>query len=338
LAIYSDKFREAVWRLIHVWGNFHVNQVFRADLPGLLHSSAHWMAAILLGGLGKYSPSALLDRAPLVKLLDHYLPFEKIDDSIEKGLLHALSITASSYTSGYSIAFFQGKEELESWHRTRRMGVRDRINVSHLMASSAIPVVFKPEKIGHQYFGDGSIRQTAPLSPALHLGADRIMVIGVKHNAMSEEKPIALTQPTLGQVSGHVLDSIFLDNVDMDVERLARMNKMFSQIPDKHLPEDELGIRQIDILSISPSQDLYKIAEKHANLMPRTMRIFLRGLGVSRNRGSNLLSYLLFEKAYCRELIALGYGDALERRHEIADFFNLQHGEHHLGNSTKHDA
>lgn len=166
------------------------------------------------------------------------------------------------------------------------------------------------------------MRQTAPLSPALHLGADRIFVIGVRHNGDDDVEWNADPTLSLGQLAGHALDSIFMDNIDMDVERMLRINRTFSQIPDRHLPDDSATLRQVSILTISPSKDLYKIACKHAHLMPRSVRFFLRGLGVKKKQGSNLLSYLLFEKEYCRELIALGYGDALERREEILDFFN----------------
>ncbi|MDH5229986.1 MAG: patatin-like phospholipase family protein [Gammaproteobacteria bacterium] len=338
LAIYADKYREAVWRLVHVWGNFHVDQVFRANFFGLTSSSAHWLAALMLGGLGKYNPVALLDRAPLLKLLEHNLPFQNIQKNIDNNLIHALSITASSFTTGQSTAFYQGHESIDPWQRARRAGIRTELNVKHLMASSAIPFVFAAEKVEDEFFGDGSMRQTAPISPALHLGADKIVVIGVKH---SSEAPVLKnpgTNPSLGQLAGHVLDSIFLDNIDMDVERLQRINKTFSRIPNKHIPTDSASLRQVELLHIAPSQDLYKIAQKHAELMPRSVRFFLHGIGVSKDRGSNLLSYLLFEKAYCRELMNLGYGDAMERRQEIIQFFNLGYGEHLPLVSIPHEA
>jgi NTE family protein len=324
LGIYASQFREAVWRLVHVWANFHVHQVFRSDMTGLSMSAAHWVAALGLGGLGKYSPVSLLDRRPLERLLGHYLPFEQIQQSIDDKHLRALCITASSYSSGESVSFFQGDESVDTWQRSRRIGVRDNIGLQHLMGSSAIPFVFGAERIGDEFFGDGSMRQTNPLSPALHLGADKLVVIGVRHD--DEDVPVQTmthTNPSLGQVAGHVLDSIFLDNIDVDVERLMRNNRAFEQIPDKHLPEDSVSMRPVDVLYISPSQDLFRIAEKHAKLMPRSVRLFLRALGVNDERGSNLLSYLLFEKAYCRDLISLGYSDTLARHEEVRHFFSL---------------
>lgn len=324
LAIYSKQFREAVWRLLHVWGNFEVNQVFRTDYAGFTKNSLHWFAAMAMGGMGKYNPSSLLDREPLRKLLLHYFDFNKISEAIKKGRIDALCITASSYTSGYTTAFYQSRVPVEPWFRTRRMGIPSHIGINHLMASSAIPYVFSSERIGDEYYGDGTMRQTAPLSPAIHLGADRILVIGVKHED-EDKAPVALgSAPSLGQIAGHVLDSIFLDNMDLDVERLSRINKTLSQIPDRHIPEDSVQLRKLDILGVGPSEDLYKIAQKHAHRMPRSMRIFLRGLGVGSDRGSNLVSYLLFERHYCRELIDLGYGDTLDNKEKIQEFFQIE--------------
>ncbi|MDX1810386.1 MAG: patatin-like phospholipase family protein [Gammaproteobacteria bacterium] len=321
MAIYSSQFREAVWRLVHVWGNFHVDQVFRADLKGLSSSAMHWIAAITLGGLGKYNPVSLLDREPLEKLLGHYMPFEKIQDSIDKGYLESICITASSYTSGHSVSFFQGHEKLEEWQRMNRVGIRSTIGIKHLMASSAIPFVFAAERLGNDFYGDGSMRQNMPTSPALHLGADKLFIVGNKHEERDEHLiKNVIKNPSLGQVAGHVLDSIFLDNVSMDVERLRRINKNLEQIPDKHLPEKSTTFKKVEILYISPSKDLFSIAQKHYNLMPKSVRLFLRGLGTSKKRSSNLISYLLFEKEYCRELITLGYADTIERKAEVLKF------------------
>jgi len=324
VAIYASQFREAIWRLVHVWGNFHVHQVFRSDFKGLSSSAMHWVAALTLGGLGKYNPVSLLDRAPLEELLSHYLPFEKIQDSLDNGYLDSLCISASSYSDGNSVSFFQANEEVEAWERMNRIGVKANIGLEHLMASSAIPFVFSAERIGGDFYGDGTMRQNMPTSPALHLGADKLFIIGNKHDALDTQlKKRVIKNPSLGQVAGHVLDSIFLDNVSMDVERIQRINKNLDQIPNKHLPENSTTFRKVEIIYISPSKDMYSIAQKHYNLMPKSVRLFLRGLGTSKERSSNLISYLLFEKEYCRELITLGYGDTLARKDEVLNFMEI---------------
>ena len=320
LAIYAPQFREAVWRLVHVWGNFHVDQVFKADFSGLSGSMVRWLSANLMSKNSK-EPAALLDRTPLSGLLNHYLPFDQIQNSIDTQNLHGLSITASNYSTGNSVAFYQGHESIEPWVRANRIGVPTQITQEHLMASSAIPLIFAPHKLGDDYYGDGSMRQNAPTSPALHMGADKLFVIGVKHEApFSSLTKRSASYPTLGQIGGHVLDSIFLDNVSMDLERLERVNKTFSQIPDRHIPDDSATMRKVELLFITPSTDLYGIAERHADLMPRSVRLFMKGVGAS----TNLISYLLFEKAYCRELIALGYSDTMERKEEVLQFMEIE--------------
>ena len=322
LAVYAHHFREAVWRLTHVWHNFRVHEVFRADTWGLVRAGLHWFATLALGGLGKYSPSALLDRQPLNHLLSRYLEFDRIQHCIDNGLLQAISVSASSYTTGHAIAFFQGAPGLEPWSRMRRMGVATKLNMSHLMASSAIPFVFAPEKVGNEYFGDGSMRQTAPISPALHLGAERLLVVGVKNETNTSDADAINGSPSLAQVAGHVLNSIFLDNVDADLERLCRINRTLSALPPELRKASNL--RVIDVLTISPSRDLDVMAAKHARLMPAPIRFLMRGLGVSSHSGSSLLSYVLFERAYCRELINLGYQDAMKKRQQILEFFDDQ--------------
>jgi len=325
LAIYSAQFREAVWRMFHVWGNFHVEQVFKSNFSGLSYSAARWLYALLRGGSSKNTPMSFLDREPLTHLLNHYLPFENIQKSIDDGYLHSLCITASNFVNGHSVAFYQGVDSIEPWERANRVGIATQIKLDHLMASSAIPFVFAPQKIDGDYYGDGTMRQNAPTSPALHLGADKLFVIGVKHEASENSPHRKMTSyPSVGEIAGHVLDSIFLDNVSTDLERLERINKTFSQIPDRHIPDDSATMRKVDLLFISPSKDLYTIAEKHYHYMPSSVRLFMRGLGTSRNKGSNLISYLLFEKAFCRELIALGYSDTLERREEILPFLEIK--------------
>jgi len=325
LAIYSAQFREAVWRMVHVWGNFHVGQVFKSDFSGLSCSALRWMFSLLRGGSNKNTPVSLLNREPLTHLLNHYLPFNDIQKSIDDGYLHSLCITASNFVNGHSVAFYQGIESIEPWVRANRVGIPTQIGIDHLMASSAIPFLFAPQEIGGDYYGDGTMRQNAPTSPALHLGADKLFVIGVKHEDSDDFKKRKMTgYPSLGQIAGHVLDSIFLDNVSTDLERLEKINKTFRQIPDRHIPDDSATIRKVDILSIAPSKDLYTVAAKHYHYMPSSVRLFMRGLGTSNQNGSNLISYLLFEKAYCRELIALGYSDTLERREEIIPFLNIE--------------
>jgi len=324
LAIYATRFHEGVRRLVHVWQNFHVDQVFRADAPGVLANGLRWFAAMMAAGLGRRNPHALLDRAPLRRLLYRTMPLARIQEAINAGALHALSITASGYGSGQSVSFFQGAPSLATWKRARRVGSAANITLDHLMASSAIPFVFAAVKINREYFGDGSMRQMAPISSALHLGADRVLVVGVRQEAASTAVRVEADEyPSIAQIAGHVLNSIFLDSLEADLERLQRINKTIRLIPAHHLRESGVTLRGVDVLVISPSEDLEKIAARHAHHLPRSIRFLLRGLGAFNRNGSNLISYLLFEKPYCRELINLGYQDAMHRREEILRFLDV---------------
>ncbi|MBI5783263.1 MAG: patatin-like phospholipase family protein, partial [Gammaproteobacteria bacterium] len=312
LAIYATRFQEGVRRLAYVWRNFNVHQVFRADAPGVLANGARWMAAMILGGLGRHNPRALLDRAPLRRLLQQTMPCARIQGSIDAGALYALSVTASGYGTGQSVTFFQGVSSLAAWRRSRRVGSAANITIDHLMASSAIPFIFSAVKINREYFGDGSMRQIAPISPALHLGAERVLVVGVRHESLVTSVRADVDEyPSLAQIAGHVLNSIFLDSLEADLERLQRINKTISLISTDQLREGGVTLRSVDVLVIAPSADLEKIAARHAHHLPRTIRFLLRGLGAFNRHGSNLVSYLLFEKPFCRELIDLGYKDAM---------------------------
>ena len=324
LAIYSSQFREAIWRLIHVWGNFHMSQVFHSDFTGLSKSALSWAVSMARSSSRHKKAKGLLNRSPLYELLEYYLPFDNIQHSLERNHLHALCINASNYSTGNSVSFYQGQDNIEPWVRANRIGLPAKINVNHLMASSAIPLLFAPVTLDGDYYGDGTMRQNAPTSPALHLGADKLFIIGVKHeDPFSALQKRMVTSPSLGEIAGHVLDSIFLDNVSMDLERLERINKTLSQIPNRHHPDDSVSMRKVDMLFISPSQDLSAMTQKHYDLIPNTVKLFMRGVGASKEHGANLISYLLFEKAFCRELISLGYNDTMERKQEVIDFMDL---------------
>jgi NTE family protein len=280
-----------------------------------------WMAGFLFGAFMKRRRNSLLDNRPLEALLTRYLDFSRIQANIDKGALDAVSITCSGYTSGQSCSFFQGTENLEGWRRSMRIGIKTQLTVQHLMASSAIPFVFPPYHVNREFFGDGSMRQIAPVSPALHLGADRVVVVGTAR--IRNESPERLRGdnfPTLAQVAGHVMNSIFLDSLSVDIERLERINRTVSCSSPEALKKMGLSLHHVDVLVLTPSEPLDQLAIKHMADLPWTIRFMLRSVGAMRRGGANLASYLLFQRGYCQELIELGYNDTIKRREEVEAF------------------
>ncbi|MBM3359663.1 MAG: patatin-like phospholipase family protein [Betaproteobacteria bacterium] len=324
LAINAGNFRTAVRRLMTVWKNFRVHHVYRADPWGAFSNSANWIFTVLTGGAFSRRPVSLLDNTPLVALLRHYLDFSTIQRAIEAGHLTAFSVTCSGYTSGQSVTFYQGSVDMQPWQRARRVGVPMPITLEHLLASSALPFIFPPVHINREYFGDGSMRQIAPVSPALHLGADRLLVIGVGRQLTVTQRYKTEDHPSLAQIAGHALNSIFLDSLEVDLERLQRVNRTIEMIPPEVLESHNYPLRRVEFRVISPSEELELIAEKHMDELPRTIRALLATVGATQRSGSNLLSYLLFEKSYCRDLIRLGYEDTMQRKEDLMVF--LGHG------------
>ena len=323
LAVNAQQFRKGVQYLDNIWGNFKVQDIYRSDPVGVLVNSIRWFAGLLLSTMGSnvLSQVSLLDNTPLGKMLEQLLPCEKIQESIDAGLLHALNITASGYGSGQSVNFFQSVDSAQPWQRARRHGIATKIEVKHLMASSAIPFIFPAVRINREYFGDGSMRQIAPISPALHLGAERILVIGTGQHA--EAKPSRQQMedyPSLARIAGHALDSIFLDSLEVDIERLQRINNTVSLVPED--VRTRMSLHEIEVLVITPSEPIEKIAGRYAARLPWPIRFLLRGVGAMRRSGANLVSYLLFDKEFCRALIDLGYQDALKKKKEILAFLN----------------
>jgi NTE family protein len=323
LAIYSANFHTAVHGLASVWENFSAHQVFRTDPLGVTLTGARWLAAMMFGGLGRYNPHSLLDRTPLYELLQARLAFERIQTAIDEGHLHSLGITCSGYTTGHSVTFYQGSPLISPWRRARRIGHPAKISLNHILASSAIPLIFSAIRINNEYFGDGSMRQIAPISPALHMGADRLFIVGARHQPFDPNRIKGEDYPSMAQIAGHVLNSIFLDSLEADLERLARVNKTVSLIPSHHLTEGNITLRHVEALVVAPSRELDDIAAKHAKRLPRTIRFLLRRTGAMNSTGANLISYLLFEQEYCQELMSLGYHDTLARRDEILTFLEI---------------
>jgi len=323
LAVFADNFDLAVQNLLEVWENMRAHFVYRSDPWSVARTGARWLSVMML--LSRRSPRSLLDNTPLAEMLAKNLDFGRIQENIDSGALYAVSITCSGYSSGQSVSFYQGGPGVEAWERTHRLGCATPLRVEHLMASSALPFIFPAVMINREYFGDGSMRQIAPISPALHLGADRVMVIGTGRQRAELPRVSSDVYPSLAQIAGHAMNSIFLDSLNVDIERMRRINRTIALIPPDTLREGRVPLHKIDVLVISPSQPIERFAPRYLNELPRTLRFLLRGIGAMNSNGSNLASYLLFERGFCRALIDLGYQDTLARRTEVLEFLGAGH-------------
>lgn len=329
LAVNAQSFRKGVHYLDNIWKNFRSDQVYRTDVIGVFNNGVIWLAGLLLSafGINRLKQISLLDNSPMIDLLEEIMPCEKIQGSIDAGFLYALSVSASGYGSGHSVAFYQGVEEIIPWRRARRVGIPTRIENKHLLASAALPFFFPAIQINREYFGDGSIRQIAPISSALHLGATRILVIGVNAQEREGQPRSGETKdyPSLAQIAGHALDSLFLDSMEVDLERVQRINALVAVMSEEQ--REQVQLQHIDLLSIVPSQPIEKIAERYAAELPWTIRLLFRLVGAAQHSGTILVSYLLSEGKYCRALIDLGYQDALKQREEIERFLEIKQSQ-----------
>ena len=321
LACQAHLFRAAVADLVRVWSGFRSRYVFRSDAGTMLKTSLQWLLTLASGGVVGGDPRALLDNTPLRQLLQRNIRFDAIQRSIDSGFVDALAVTAAGYGSARSVSFFQGRQGHQSWERVRRRGRPSEITLNHLMASVAVPMIFPPVQIGREYFGDGAMRQATPLSPAVRLGADRLLVIGVrKEEEDPEPSGDVIPAPSLGTVAGYMLDALFMDGLSSDLEELTRINLMLDEMPGRTMETDGGRLKFIDALIILPSEDIREIAARHFYEMPRPVRMLMRGLGGLNYGGRQLMSYLLFESGYTRALIDLGYRDGMDRALELQSF------------------
>lgn len=313
-------FRLRVRKLETIWRNLHASDVYRTDFIGVSTNTFHVLASLLYNGYSPDRSISLLDNQPLRQLLENYIRFRHLDMAIGDGELQAIGVTAMNYASGQSVTFFQGQSELHNWSRARRKGKSINIDINHLMASTAIPNLFPAVKIDESYYGDGALRQLKPLSPALHMGAKKLLTISVSNSRYHQNANSASKQPpSIATIIGQMLNSAFTDAIESDLESLHMINQLIKLVPE--LPKEAYkpkDLSHIDSLSIAPSQSIDAIASQHIQELPLSLRLLLKFTG-----GASAVSYLLFEPGFCRRLIDLGYRDALNQQDRIAQFFDL---------------
>lgn len=326
LATNIQHFSVAIEKLVYLWSQIKAEQVFKTDFLSLNKFS--------LGLLGEKKLNALLDTAPLRELISKNCDFTKIKKNLEAEFINSVIITANNYDSSSAISFIQTKDQSHVfWRESRRKAVLAEINVDHVMASSAIPMLFPPIEIESQHYGDGCVRNNTPCSPSIRMGAEKLFVIGVRtqlstevnHQIQSLKKKAPPQQsPSMIKILNTLLNAVLLDSVEQDVLRIQRINqlaKLVKQSESQVSVEDKMGLKEIPALCISPSQDIGELARQHAHHLPRLIRMTISAFG-SLDEASEILSYLLFEPNFCKSLIEMGYQDALVNKESIQSFFN----------------
>ncbi|MGL4614794.1 MAG: patatin-like phospholipase family protein, partial [Shewanella sp.] len=320
IATHASCFHLGVRKLEWVWRHMETRKVYRTSIPEVLSHLAKMALKGLQNDKVNTDAGSLLDNEPLRLLLNQLIDFKRIDRNIQNGALTALSVDTSCYNNSRSETFFQASRDIDNWTRARRSGIRKMLNTEHLLASSAIPLVFPSIKLNQAYYGDGSVHQLAPLSSPIHLGATRLFIINL--DSPHKHIPMALEyHPKTATIAGHLLDTIFSDTLNSDLERLERINHTLSLIPDSS--RTPLSLHPIKTLLIKPSKDISKIAARYYEDMPWAIKNLLSLIGIDRQSDSSIVSYLLFEKSYTSALIDLGYQDAMAQLDDIKSFFYL---------------
>lgn len=322
LATHASCYHLGVRKLEWVWKNFRTHQVYATSLSGTVGHLVKSLASRLQVEDIQRDPTSLLDNRPLRQLLTRTLDLKRINTNIHSQKLKALAITASSYTKGDAVTYFQGTPEISPWQRAHRRGVACQIDITHLMASSAIPVVFPMVNIEQEFLGDGAIHQFAPLSAPIHLGAEKILIIGLdQSNSNAQQTKLSPTPPSIAMIAGHLLDAVFSDALTSDIERLERVNGTLNLLNQKQRQQTKL--KNVECLTINPSRSFDELAYRHYYNLPSSIRHLLKLIGVKGNGKSSLLSYLLFEQEFCQELIKMGFEDGLDNKNSLRSFLNI---------------
>jgi NTE family protein len=326
LGTHANHFHKAVNDLHSLWSSIHSSMVHYVGYSELIKSTFRLFRSFFNSGFSEGRPLSLLDNTPLSQLLKEKIHFQRLDALIKSEHIHALCITALSYSTGKSINFYQGHPDIEVWERARRIGLPTKLSLQHLMASTALPALFPAICIHQEYYGDGALRQTAPISAALHLGADKLLIIGVSNNRSNtsmESCANKIHSPTVAQIGGHLLNSAFIDAVEEDIETLERLNFLIKKIDRAQI--ETLNMRPIDVLYIKPSIGFDDLAANHIQDLPPSMRTLLKTIGATRSGGgSSMASYILFESNFCSALMDYGYKDAIVKKDEIRKFLNVE--------------
>ena len=316
-------FHQSIFKLENVWKGFTTNQIYRTEKLFMLKQSIHWLLTLITGGVLAKNPRSLLDNQPLRELLKEKINFQTLNNNIYSGALDALIVTAASYEEKESVSFFTTSRKVENWEKVGRSGKKSEINVEHLMASVALPIIFPAITIDGKYYGDGAMRQETPLSPTIRLGASNLLIISTESSKDQDRDHSDKIYPDFSEIGGYILDGLFSGSLYSDLERLDRINQVIAQNQSQKVQTETKEMKHIDYLVISPSVDLTLIAMDCYKDIPFSLRMLFKGIGIEKDTNSELLSFLLFESSFTRALIDLGFHDAMERKEEIKNFLDI---------------
>lgn len=329
LGAHAHDFRSAARELAALWSGIQYESVFATHLRALAGTGMAWLTDLGLGGmLGTGRGKSLLTTGPLRALLKEKLDMRVLGDHLRQGRLKGVAITATNYQMGQSVTFFDGHSDIVPWYRSTRIAVREELRIDHVLASAAIPVFFPAVKIGRDFYGDGCVRMATPLSPCIHMGAGGILAIGVRHQRLPRsERDLSggpeARYPYFAQIAGVLMNAMFLDALESDMERVTRINSTLAMIPPEQHAEHPSKLRPVNVMAINPSQDLGRLAATVVAQLPPVLKYFLRGLGASEEVGQDLLSYMAFDAVYTGTLVSLGYDDAMKAREDIRRFLSV---------------
>lgn len=328
LSCYADDFRKATEGLWNLWSELRTDAIFKTSHFSLGRIGFRWMRDLVFGGVTGISKATfLLNADPLAKLLSERLDMERLKHNCDTGVLHGVAFTATNYKTGTAVSFYDGSQTIDQWLRTSRIGIRTELKLEHILASASIPILFPPVKVGSVFYGDGSVRMSAPLSPPIHLGADRVFSIGVRFYREPEATlklnvESVMDSISLVDIAGVMLNSIFLDSLDTDLERMERINRTIQAMTEEQRRNHPNKLKEIPVYAVRPSADLGVLASGAFKEFPQSLRYLLRGIGGSHQKGWDLLSYLAFEADYTTKLLKLGFDDVMKERDQIRKFIN----------------
>ena len=324
IASHDESFPDVVESMWQAWAGISSDDIFKTNPFSLFSIGARWLIDRTFGGMNrKHQITYLLDTAPLAKFLHEKIDFENLNHRLQAGKLYGVSVTAANYHTGMSTTFFGGDPEIPEWKKENRIGRRGEIHGRHVMASAAIPIFFPPVLIEENFFGDGVVRSSAPLSSAIHMGAQKLFLIGTRGSISSPPPPMEKDFISIGEIAGTVLNGLFFDALDADYDRMLRVNRTLSTMTPEQLARQPDGLKTIPVFYVRPSRaSRDDLGDCEINQAPSTLRYLFKGIGMDRHKGTDMLSYLLFEKKHIASLLELGYQDGLAQKEQILAFFS----------------